>query len=207
MCIRDRLESGVTVIVSLAAEDWDGYVGLLEAADRGDVNTVEINLSCPNVERGGMAVGVDPALVERYVKEARRMLSGKAVIAKLTPNVMDVVGLAVVAERAGADAVTAINTVLGMDIEKGGGKPVFRRVSAGLSGPAILPVALDAVYRIARAVSIPVIGVGGISSVEDARKFFAAGARAVQIGTAIFYDHELPERIVESLQEEGIPEC
>lgn len=201
------LETGVTVIVSLAAEDWDGYIGLLEAAGRDDVQTVEINLSCPNVERGGMAVGTDPALIERYVKEAWRMLGGKAVIAKLTPNVTDVVGLARAAENAGAAAVTAINTVLGMDIERTGGKPVFRRVSAGLSGPAILPVALDAVYRIARAVSIPVIGVGGISSVEDARKFFAAGARAVQIGTAIFYDHKLPERIVESLQEDGMPEC
>jgi dihydroorotate dehydrogenase (NAD+) catalytic subunit len=199
------LETGVTVVVSLAAEDWEGYVGLLEAADREDVHTVEINLSCPNVERGGMAVGTDPALVELYVKEAVKRLVGKTVIAKLTPNVNDIAGLARAAEKAGADAVTAINTVLGMDFERAGGKPVFRRVSAGLSGPAILPVALDAVYRIARAVSIPVMGVGGISSVEDARKFFAAGARAVQIGTAIFYDHELPERIVESLHKEGMP--
>jgi dihydroorotate dehydrogenase (NAD+) catalytic subunit len=199
------LEAGVTVVVSLAAEDWDDYVGLLGAADRDEVQTVEINLSCPNVERGGMAVGADPALVELYVKEARKRLGGKTVIAKLTPNVTDVTVLARAAEHAEADAVTAINTVLGMDIEMTGGKPVFRRVSAGLSGPAILPVALDAVYRIARAVSIPVIGVGGISSVEDARKFFAAGARAVQIGTAVFYDHGLPERIVESLEMDGMP--
>ena len=199
------LDSGVTVIVSLAAEEWDDYVGLLEAADRESVYTVEINLSCPNVERGGMAVGTDPALVERYVKEARRMLGDRALIAKLTPNVTDVAGLARAAEEAGADAVTAINTVLGTDIEMASGKPVFQRISAGLSGPAILPVALDAVFRIARAVSIPILGVGGISSVSDARKFFSAGASAVQIGTAIFYDHKLPERIVESLLEEGLP--
>ena len=199
------LDSGVTVIVSLAAEEWDDYVGLLEAADRESVHTVEINLSCPNVERGGMAVGTDPALVERYVKEARRMLGDRALIAKLTPNVTDVAGLARAAEEAGADAVTAINTVLGTDIEMASGKPVFQRISAGLSGPAILPVALDAVFRIARAVSIPILGVGGISSVSDARKFFSAGASAVQIGTAIFYDHKLPERIVESLLEEGLP--
>ena len=199
------LESGVTVIVSLAAEDWEGYVGLLEAACRDDVQTVEINLSCPNVDRGGMVVGTDPALVERYVKEARRLLEGKTVIAKLTPNVTDIAKVAVAAADAGADAVTAINTVLGMDIERASGKPVFRRVRAGLSGPAILPVALDAVYRIGRAVSIPILGVGGISSVSDARKFFSAGASAVQIGTAIFYDHKLPERIVESLLEEGLP--
>jgi dihydroorotate dehydrogenase (NAD+) catalytic subunit len=199
------LEADVTVIVSLAAEDWEDYVGLLRAADRGEVRTVEINLSCPNVERGGMAVGADPALVGRYVKEAKKRLSDRTIIAKLTPNVTDIAGLARAAEEAGADAVTAINTVLGMDIERTSGEPVFRRISAGLSGPAILPVALDAVYRIARAVSIPVFGVGGISSVGDARKFFTAGARAVQIGTALFYDHELPERIVESLREEGMP--
>lgn len=199
------IESGVTVIVSIAAEDWDGYIGLLEAADRDEVETIEINLSCPNVERGGMAVGTDPALVERYVKEARKILHERTLIAKLTPNVTDIVELAKASENAGADAVTAINTVLGMDIETVSGKPIFRRVRAGLSGPAILPVALEAVYRLSRAVSIPVIGVGGISSVEDARKFFQAGARAVQIGTAIFYDHKLPERIVDSLRAEGIP--
>lgn len=199
------LEAGVTVIVSLAAEGWEDYVGLLEAADREEVHAVEINLSCPNVERGGMAVGTDPALVGRYVKEAVKRLGGRTVIAKLTPNVTDVAELARAAEGAGADAVTAINTVLGMDIERTSGEPVFRRVSAGLSGPAILPVALDAVYRIARAVSIPLFGVGGISSVEDARKFFAAGASAVQIGTALFYDHGLPGRIIESLKEDGIP--
>jgi dihydroorotate dehydrogenase (NAD+) catalytic subunit len=199
------LEAGVTVVVSLAAEDWADYVGLLGVADRDEVQTVEINLSCPNVERGGMAVGTDPALVELYVKEARKRLGGKAIIVKLTPNVTDVTVLARAAEHAGADAVTAINTVLGMDIERASGRPVFRRISAGLSGPAILPVALDAVYRTARAVSIPVIGVGGISSVGDARKFFAAGAGAVQIGTAIFYDHGLPERIVESLEMDGMP--
>lgn len=198
-------EAGVTVVVSLAAEDWDDYGRLLGTADRDEVETVEINLSCPNVENGGMAVGTDPALVERYVREARKRLRGKTLLAKLTPNVTDVALLAKAAERAGADGVTAINTVLGMDIEMTGGRPVFRRVSAGLSGPAILPVALDAVYRIARGVSIPVIGVGGISSVEDARKFFAAGARAVQIGTALFYDHGLPERIVESLERDGLP--
>ena len=200
------LESKVSVIVSIAAEDWEGYTGLLDETDREDVHTVEINLSCPNVEREGMAVGTDPLLVERYVEEARRVLKEKSLIAKLTPNVIDVTELAKAAERAGADAITAINTVLGMEMDGMSGKPVFRRVCAGLSGPAILPVALDAVYRISRSVSIPVIGVGGISSVDDAMKFFSVGASAVQIGTAIFYDHGLPERIVDSLHEQGIPQ-
>jgi dihydroorotate dehydrogenase (NAD+) catalytic subunit len=199
------LEIGACVVVSLAAEEWPEYAELLAAADRDDVHTVEINLSCPNIERGGMAVGTDPALVARYVGEARKRLGGRAVIAKLTPNVNDIAELAMAAEGAGADAVTAINTVVGMDVERCEGRPVFHRVSAGLSGPAIMPIALDAVWRTSRAVSIPVIGVGGISSVEDAYKFFAVGARAVQIGTALFYDHGLPERIIDSLEGTGMP--
>ncbi len=198
-------ERGVGVIVSLAAEGWDDYAGLLEVTAAEDVDVVEINLSCPNVESGGMAVGTDPDLVARYIDLARKKLPGRAIIAKLTPNVTDIAALAHSAEKAGADAVTAINTVIGMDLEKEDSRPVFNRVSAGLSGPAILPVALDAVWRITRAVDLPVFGVGGISSVGDAHKFFAAGAFALQIGTAIFYDHKLPECIVEALEQGGLP--
>jgi dihydroorotate dehydrogenase (NAD+) catalytic subunit len=199
------LEAGACVVVSLAAEEWAEYVELLTAADRDGVHTVEINLSCPNVERGGMVVGTDPVMVARYVGEARKRLEGRTVIAKLTPNVKDITELARAAEAAGADAVTAINTVVGMDIATSDGQPVFRRISAGLSGPAIMPIALDAVWRTVKAVSIPVIGVGGISSVEDARRFFSAGAHVVQIGTALFYDHGLPERIIDWLEETGLP--
>ena len=198
--------AGARPIVSLGAEEWDPYCALLDAtALRAEVDAVELNLSCPNVECGGMAVGKDPELVARYVRRAKDALPGKAVFAKLTPNVSDIVSLARAAEGAGADAVTAINTVVGMELLDDLGAPVFRRVSAGLSGPAILPIALEAVWRIARSVAIPVIGVGGISSVEDAGKFFAAGAAAVQVGTAIFYDPELPERIVGALAAEGTP--
>jgi dihydroorotate dehydrogenase (NAD+) catalytic subunit len=198
-------EKGIGVIVSLAAEGWEDYNGLLRVTAEEDVEAVEINLSCPNVEREGMAVGTDPELVARYVKLARKRLPDRAIIAKLTPNVTDIVSLARSAEKAGADAVTAINTVLGMDLLGEDSRPVFRRVSAGLSGPAILPVALDAVWRITRSIDLPVFGVGGISSVDDARKFFAAGAFALQIGTAVFYDHALAERIVEALEQQGLP--
>ena len=198
-------EKGIGVIVSLAAEGWEDYDGLLGVTAGEDVEAVEINLSCPNVERGGLAVGTDSELVARYVELARKRLPGRAIIAKLTPNVTDIVTLARSAEKAGADAVTAINTVLGMDLLGEDARPVFRRVSAGLSGPAILPVALDAVWRITRSVDLPVFGVGGISSVDDARKFFAAGAFALQIGTALFYDHALAERIVGALEQEGLP--
>ena len=198
-------DAGGRPVVSLGAEDWEDYCRLLDvAAASPGVEAFELNMSCPNVERGGMAVGGDADLLGTYVRRARETLAGAIIIAKLTPNVGDIAALAVAAAEAGADAITAINTVVGADLRPGG-EPVFRRVKAGLSGPAILPVALDAVWKIAHAVDIPVIGAGGISSVEDAGKFFAAGAAAIQVGTAIFYDPGLPERIVESLEAGGIP--
>lgn len=199
-------DAGVKPVVSLAAEDWEDYRKLLELTARQEnVDVVELNLSCPNVERGGMAVGVDPDLVRRYVRLAKDILRGAAVLAKLTPNVQDIGLLALAAEEAGADGITAINTVLGMDIDTDSGKPVFHRIRAGLSGPAIMPVALEAVWRIRRRVEIPVIGVGGISSPLDAEKFFLAGATAIQIGTAIFYAPGLPGEILSALEERGIP--
>jgi dihydroorotate dehydrogenase (NAD+) catalytic subunit len=198
--------AGGKPVVSLGAEDWDDYCRLLDAASAcAAADVFEINLSCPNVERGGMAVGSDCGLLGKYVRRAVETLEGKTIIAKLTPNVSDVAALAAAAAEAGAHALTAINTVVGAELCPGLRAPVFRRVRAGLSGPAILPVALDAVWKIARAVDIPVIGAGGISSVEDAEKFFAAGASAVQVGTAIFYDPGLPERIAAALAEKGIP--
>lgn len=199
-------EAGIAAVVSLGAEDWDDYLRLLDAAaGRDGAELVELNLSCPNVERGGMAIGTDPRLVERYVRRAKEALAPAAVIAKLTPNVTDITALALAAEEAGADAITAINTVVGMDIDVERGRPVFRRVRAGLSGPAIMPVALDAVWRISRAVGIPVIGSGGISNVRDALKFFMAGARAVQIGTAVFFDPSLPAALIDALERDGVP--
>jgi dihydroorotate dehydrogenase (NAD+) catalytic subunit len=198
--------AGGRPIVSLGAEDWNDYCGLLDAAAAcAAADVFEINLSCPNVERGGMAVGSDCALLGEYVRRAAETLEGRTIIAKLTPNVSDVAALAIAAAEAGAHAITAINTVVGADLCPDLRAPVFRRVGAGLSGPAILPAALAAVWRIARAVDIPVIGAGGIASVEDAEKFFAAGASAVQVGTAIFYDPGLPERIAAALAKKGIP--
>ncbi len=201
------IENNVGTIVSVGAGDWRDYEEILRiTASEDRVKVVELNLSCPNVERGGMAVGLDPELVKKYVERAVTLLEGRKVIAKLTPNVTDIGDLAVAACDGGADAITAINTVTGMDIDCEREEPVFRRVTAGLSGPAILPVALYAVWRISHIVDIPVMGVGGISSVEDARKFFMAGASAVQVGTAIFYQPELPEMIVRNLEDEGLPE-
>jgi dihydroorotate dehydrogenase (NAD+) catalytic subunit len=197
------VDAGARPVVSLGAEDWNEYRSLLDAsAAAGVVDAVELNLSCPNVDRGGMSIGGDSALVAKYVRAAREALPDAAIIAKLTPNTGDITVLARAAAEGGAHAVTAINTLLGMDLCGAGQESVFRRVRAGLSGPAIFPVALDAVWRIVRAVDIPVVASGGVSSVLDARKFLAAGAAAVEIGTAIFYDSALPERIVEALEEE-----
>ena len=195
------VESGARAVVSLGAEEWDDYRSLLDAAARSpDVDAVELNLSCPNVDRGGMSIGSDPSLVERYVRSAREALPRSAIIAKLTPNVADIAVLARAAADAGAHAATAINTLVGMDLAGDGAEPVFRRVRAGLSGPAIFPVALDAVWRIAKSGTLPVVASGGIASVRDARKFLASGAVAVEIGTAIFRDPGLPERIVDALE-------
>jgi len=201
------IDNGVKPVVSLGAEDWDQYRRMIEiTASVEAVDAVELNLSCPNVERGGMTIGTDPDLLYEYVRHARDVLAGTAIFAKLTPNVADIASIALAAEEAGADGITAINTVVGMDIDTVDGEPIFDRVRAGLSGPAIMPVALEAVWRIARTVDIPVMGVGGISSVGDARKFFMAGASAVQVGTAIFYDPALPGHIVDALERDGVPE-
>jgi dihydroorotate dehydrogenase len=124
----------------------------------------------------------------------------RAVLVKITPNVTDIGTVARAAETGGADGVSAINTVLGVDFDLETGKPVFFRGSGGYSGPGILPIALQKVWEVARAVSIRVVGIGGISSVEDARKFFIAGASAVQIGTAFWQDPELPSRIVSAFE-------
>jgi dihydroorotate dehydrogenase (NAD+) catalytic subunit len=200
------IDAGIMPVVSLAAEDWEGYRLLLEAtAEAKGVEIVELNLSCPNVERGGMAVGTNPELLAKYVRHAKDILPDITVLAKLTPNVSDITALALVAEEAGADGITAINTLVGMDLDLDSRRPVFQRVRAGLSGPAIMPIALDAVWRISRTVDIPVVGAGGITCVEDAVKFFLAGAAAIQVGTAIFYDPALPEQIVEALAKTGIP--
>ncbi len=194
------LEAGVKPVVSLACEGREEFAELLEfSAKQKAVDIVELNLSCPNVEEGGMWAGTEPESVAWYVRKALEMLKGAAVIAKLTPNCDDIAALAAAAQDAGAHGITAVNTLLGMDIDLATGRPVFERGVAGLSGPAVLPVALRAVWQVSRAVEIPVLGSGGISSVEDARKFFAAGAAGVQVGTAIFYDPGLPERIARSI--------
>lgn len=191
----------VGVMVSVAAETEDEFIRLAEAfAPMGGYDGLELNLSCPNVAGEALDQGRNPALVERITRIVKTRIPGKSLWIKVTPNITSVADVARAAEQGGADAIAAINTVIGIDFDLATGRPVFARGSAGYSGPAILPIALQKVWECAKAVSIPIVGIGGITSVEDARKFFLAGASAIQVGTALYADPGLPERIVDALE-------
>jgi len=189
---------GVPVIVNVAGYSVEDYVFVVEALDgTAGVVAFELNVSCPNVE-GGMLFGTDPGLaadVTRAVKDA----TDKPVIVKLTPNAPDVVAVALACEAAGADGLTAINTVLGMRIDVARRRPMLGTRSGGLSGPALRPIAVHLTYQVAQAVSIPIIGAGGVTSANDALEFLMAGASAVQVGTATFADPTAPLTVIEGL--------
>jgi dihydroorotate dehydrogenase (NAD+) catalytic subunit len=189
---------GVPVIVNVAGYSVADYVFVVEALDgTPGVVAFELNVSCPNVD-GGMLFGSDPGLaaeVTRAVKDT----TDKPVIVKLTPNAPDVVAVARACEDAGADGLTTINTVLGMRIDVARRRPILGTGSGGLSGPAIRPIAVHMTYQVAQAVSIPIIGAGGVASAEDALEFLMAGASAVQVGTATFADPTAPLRAIEGL--------
>lgn len=188
------------VIVSIAGkteQDFYELAARLEAV--GNVRAIELNISCPNVS-GGVDFGTDPALCERVVAGCRAATRA-TLFAKLTPNVANIASIAKAAEQGGADAVSCINTVLGMAIDWRKRKPLLGNVVGGLSGPAIKPIALRCVHQVARAVKIPVVGIGGISNIDDVMEFLVAGASAVQIGTANYYDPTLSVRLVEQLEQ------
>ncbi|MBN1393958.1 MAG: dihydroorotate dehydrogenase [Pirellulales bacterium] len=189
---------GPAVIVSIAGKNADEFVRLAERLQQAEgIDSLELNVSCPNVS-GGTDFGADAALCERVVASVRRACS-YPILAKLTPNVTSVVDIARAAEAAGADAITLINTCLGMAVDWRRRRPVLGNVLGGLSGPAIKPIALRIVYQAARAVNVPLVGVGGIASIDDAMEFFLAGAAAVQVGTASFYDPTATMRILDAL--------
>jgi dihydroorotate dehydrogenase (NAD+) catalytic subunit len=191
----------IGVMVSVAAETEDEFIRLAEAfAAQDGYDGLELNLSCPNVKGEALDQGRNPQLVERITRIVKERLPAKSLWIKVTPNITDVGGVARAAEQGGADAIAAINTVIGIDFDLETGKPVIARGSAGYSGPAILPIALQKVWECAKAVSIPIVGIGGISSIDDARKFFLAGATAIQVGTALYADPGLPERIIDALE-------
>ncbi|MBI1899916.1 MAG: dihydroorotate dehydrogenase [Planctomycetia bacterium] len=187
------------VVVSIAGRDYDDFVGMAARLSREEgIAAIELNISCPNVSHG-VDFGTDAAMCERVVRGCREAC-GFPIIAKLTPNVTNIVEIAEAAAQGGADAVSAINTCLGMAVDWRRARPLLGNVMGGLSGPAIKPIALSAVYRIAKAgVKIPIIGIGGIATIDDVMEFIVAGATAVQIGTANFYDPTVTMRILDQL--------
>lgn len=196
----------VPIFVNILGESLDEYREITERlCGSPGVAAIEVNISCPNVKKGGVAFGTDPAMaaaVTKVVKEAASV----PVIVKLSPNVTDVAAIARAVEDGGADAVSLINTLIGMAINLKTKRPELANVIGGLSGPAIKPVALRMVYEVARAVSIPVIGIGGIETAGDALEFMLAGATAVQIGTANFINPRASEEVVEGLTEYALAE-
>ena len=190
---------GTSVIANIAGEDEDGFVAMAEMLnEEPGLAAVELNLSCPNVSHG-LDLGIDPAAVERVVRRCRE--SGPLpVIAKLTPNVTDIVAIARAARDGGADAVSLVNTFRGMAVDWRRRRPILAYDVGGLSGPAIKPLALRMVWDVARALpDLPIIGIGGIAGIDDALEFLVTGASAVQIGTATFADPTVAGRIVREL--------
>ena len=178
----------VPVIVNVSGHSAREYVQVIERLEREEaVSAYEVNISCPNVDCGGMSFGVDP-VAAGLVTQACRAATRRPLIVKLTPNVTDITLIAKACEEAGADALSLVNTVAGMAIDSKLRRPVFERTVAGLSGPAIKPIALYAVHRVYAAVDVPIIGMGGIASAVDAVEFMLAGATAVALGTHNFTD-------------------
>jgi len=191
----------VPVIVNIAGETVDEYARVAEALDGAPgVAGLEVNISCPNVDGGYVAFGARPETAAR-VTRAVLAATDLPVMVKLTPNAPDVVAVALAVAEAGAHSLSLINTVVGMAIDLARRRPVFARTTAGLSGPAIKPIALRMVYEVAQAVHIPVVGIGGISTAADALEFLMAGATAVQVGTASFANPRAVLDVLEGIED------
>ena len=202
--LRDKLpflrDYDVPVVVNIFGESLDEYKRVAEILGRAaGVAALEVNISCPNVERGGLLFGCDPEMCHRLTREIKGV-AGLPVIVKLTPNVTDIAGLAQQAEAAGADAVSLINTLKAMSVDVERRVPHLANVTGGLSGPAVKPVALRMVWEVAKKVSIPVIGIGGIMKAEDALAFLIVGAKALQVGTANFVNPAATVEIIEGIE-------
>jgi len=188
------------VVVNVCGDTVEEYAEVSRILDDAPgVDALEINISCPNVKKGGMAFGADPRMTREVVTAVRRA-TRRPIIPKLSPNVSDITLFARVCEEAGADALSCINTLLGLAVDVEKRRPRLAFGTGGLSGPAIRPIAVRMAWQAARAVRIPVLGIGGIASAEDALEFLIAGCRAVQVGTANFVDPGVYDRILAGLQ-------
>lgn len=201
-------EQGATIVVNIVGRTEEEYVAVASRLSRANADAVELNISCPNVKEGGLAFGTNLQAAHALTRAVRRA-TDLPLFVKLSPNVTSVVDFARAVEDAGADGVTLINTLLGMAVDIHRRRPVLTNLFGGLSGPAVKPVALRMVWQVAGAVRIPVVGIGGISTWEDAVEFLMAGARAVQVGTACFANPMAPVEIIEGLRryltEQNIP--
>ena len=202
--IRDKMpflrKAGCAVFVNVFGFNEDEYAEVIDKLNVCDgIAAYELNISCPNTKHGGMVFGQNPQMTRHLVSTLKKR-SFRPLFVKLSPNVTDIVELARAAEDGGADALTIANTFLAMSIDTDTFKPRIHTITGGLSGPAIRPITLRMVYQCTREVRIPVIGLGGIAKAEDAIEYFLAGASAVQVGTANFYDPRAPLHVLEGLQ-------
>lgn len=189
------------MIVNVSGSTVEDYMATAERiAELDEIPAIELNISCPNVKEGGMAFGVTCAGAAEVVRAVRKVYP-KTLIVKLSPNVTDITEIARAVEAEGADSISMINTLLGMAIDVKSRKPILSTVTGGLSGPAVKPVALRMVWQTAKVVSIPIIGMGGISSCEDAIEFLLAGASAIQVGTYNFVDPTITTKIASGIED------
>lgn len=194
-------DAGATVIANIAGSTVDEFAEMAAILHgEQDIAGIELNVSCPNVERGGMHFGADPRTVHDVVKAAKSSTS-IPVMPKLSPNVADIAAIALAAADAGANALSLTNTLLGMAIDVEARRPVLGNVFGGLSGPAIKPVALRAVYQVRQAVDLPILGGGGIASARDALEFIMAGANAVSVGTGLFTNPLLVQEVISGISD------
>lgn len=188
------------IIVNVSGSFIEEYCHVAEMINELEqIPSIELNISCPNVKKGGMGFGTNPDMAAQVVSEVRKVYN-KTLIVKLTPNVTSVVEIAKAVEAAGADSVSLINTLLGMAVDVERRRPMLSTVTGGLSGPCVKPVAVRCVWQVAHAVKIPVIGLGGIRTAEDALEFLMAGAKAIEVGTANFMDPQVTVKIVDGLE-------
>jgi dihydroorotate dehydrogenase (NAD+) catalytic subunit len=196
--IKDYKTNMIVNVSGSAIEDYVATAERINALE--NIPAIELNISCPNVKQGGMAFGVTAKGAEEVVSAVRKAYD-KTLIVKLSPNVTDITEIARAAEAAGADSVSLINTLLGMAIDAERRRPVLSTVTGGMSGPAVKPIALRMVWQVAKAVNIPVVGLGGITNATDAVEFLLAGASAIEVGTANFMDPAVTGKIVDGINE------
>ena len=189
------------IIANISGDSPEEYGVMCEKLSGAGVDLIEVNISCPNVKAGGMAYGTRPELAAEVTREAKRHAGRVPVMVKLSPNVTDITEIARAAEEAGADALSLINTLRGMRIDLNTRRPVLRMNTGGLSGPALLPVAVRMVWEVSQAVKLPILGMGGVSRGEDAAQLMLAGASAVGVGTALFADPFAPLKVRDRLAE------